>query len=87
MHTSCRPTLRLAGTLTGSDGGSKALDKQIEDLTVDLSQFTCEFFRVEVRSQMRPGRQLYRIIPACVAPQLHLQGYPHLLPDTHDWAS
>lgn len=45
---------KLAGMLTGSDGGSKALDKQIEDLTVDLSQFTCEFFRVEVQLYMRP---------------------------------
>ena len=34
----------------GVPGGSAALEKQIEDLTVDLSKFTCEFFRVEVRS-------------------------------------
>lgn len=42
--------LSIAGVLTGFDGGSKALEKQIEDLNVDLSQFTCEFFRVEVQS-------------------------------------
>ena len=39
----------LAGA-AGVPGGSAALGKQIEDLTVDLSKFTCEFFRVEVRS-------------------------------------
>ena len=38
----------LAGP-AGVPGGSAALEKQIEDLTVDLSKFTCEFFRVEVR--------------------------------------
>lgn len=32
----------------GSAEGSAALERQIEDLTVDLSTFTCDFFRVEV---------------------------------------
>ncbi len=32
----------------GSAKGSAALERQIEDLTVDLSAFTCDFFRVEV---------------------------------------
>lgn len=37
-----------APAYSGSAEGSAALERQIEDLTVDLSAFTCDFFRVEV---------------------------------------
>ncbi|BDA51669.1 probable nitrogen regulatory protein P-II [Coccomyxa sp. Obi] len=38
----------------GTAEGSAALERQIEDLTVDLSAFTCDFFRVE--AIIRPWR-------------------------------
>ncbi|CAK0731782.1 hypothetical protein CVIRNUC_000042 [Coccomyxa viridis] len=49
---------------TGVPGGSAALEKQIEDLTIDLSKFTCEFFRVE--AIIRPWR-LQNVVKALSA--------------------
>ncbi|KAK9902661.1 hypothetical protein WJX75_001769 [Coccomyxa subellipsoidea] len=48
----------------GLTGGAAALERQIEDLTVDLSAFTCDFFRVE--AIIRPWR-LQNVISALSA--------------------
>lgn len=40
--------IHMRPAYSGTAEGSAALERQIEDLTVDLSAFTCDFFRVEV---------------------------------------
>ena len=47
-------SLTLLVAASGIAGGSEQLKRQIEELTCDLSAFSCQFFRVEVTQKRLP---------------------------------